>query len=106
TFTVQEDAIVGIGNNVSLEYDAMDFGEKGFARLLVCGRTPLEKNTIHVRFLDENGTEIKQIAEFVHSDDYTVQEFALDSVKGCNKVTFVFLPGCEFDFKWFQFVAE
>ena len=61
-----EDAITGIGNNVSLEFDHMDFGEDGFEKLLICGRTPLEKNTIHVRFLDRNGIEIKQIAEFVH----------------------------------------
>lgn len=82
----------------------MDFGEDGFEKLLICGRTPLEKNTIHVRFLDRNGIEIKQIAEFVHSDNYMVQEFALEPVKGCNMVTFVFLPGCNFDFKWFRFV--
>lgn len=104
TFTVGEDAITGIGNNVSLEFDHMDFGEDGFEKLLICGRTLLEKNTIHVRFLDRNGTEIKQIAEFVHSDNYMVQEFALEPVKGCNMVTFVFLPGCNFDFKWFRFV--
>lgn len=104
TFTVEENAVTGIGNNVSLEYDHMDFGEEGFTKLLICGRTPLAKNTIHVRFLDENGTEIKQIAEFSHAKDYTVQEFALDSVKGCNKVTFVFLPGCDFDFRWFRFL--
>ncbi|MDE7326508.1 MAG: DUF4982 domain-containing protein [Lachnospiraceae bacterium] len=104
TFTVQEDAITGIGNNVSLEYDHMDFGETGFLKLLICGRTLLKKNTIHVRFLDKDGTQINQIAEFSRSEDYTVQEFALDSVKGCNKVTFVFLPGCDFDFKWFRFI--
>lgn len=103
TFRVEADAITGIGNNVSLEYDNMNFGETGFTKLIICGRTPLENNTIHVRFMDENGTEIKQIAEFKHSDDYTVQDFALTSVKGCNKVTFVFLPGCNFDFKWFRF---
>lgn len=106
TFTVQEDAVTGIGNNVSLEFDHMDFGEAGFETLLICGRTPLAKNTIHVRFLDENGTEVKQIAEFSHSADYTVQEFAISPVKGCNKVIFVFLPGCDFDFKWFRFSAE
>lgn len=104
-FTVKEDAVTGIGNNVSLEFDHMDFGETGFQKLLICGRTPLEKNTIHVRFLDGNGTEIKQIAEFSHSADYTVQEFYLEPVKGCNRVTFVFLPGCDFDFKWFRFTA-
>lgn len=102
-FTAEQDAITGIGNNVSLEYDQMDFGEKGATKLFICGRTPLEKNTIHTRFLNENGEESKQIAEFHYSDTYTVQEFALERVTGCNKVTFVFLPGSNFDFQWFYF---
>jgi len=102
-FTAEQDAITGIGNNVSLEYDQMDFGEKGATKLFICGRTPLEKNTIHTRFLNENGEESKQIAEFHYSDTYMVQEFALERVTGCNKVTFVFLPGSNFDFQWFYF---
>lgn len=102
-FTAERDAVTGIGNNVSLEYDQMDFGEKGATRLFLCGRTPLEKNTIHVRFLNENGEESKQIAEFQYSDTYAVQEFALERVTGCNKIIFVFLPGSNFDFQWFYF---
>lgn len=104
TFTVEADAITGIGNNVSLEYDNMNFGETGFSKLLICGRTPLENNTIHIRFRGEDGEEVKQIAEFHHSDDYEVQEFTLAPVKGMQKVTFVFLPGCNFDFRYFRFV--
>ncbi|MBQ9118477.1 MAG: DUF4982 domain-containing protein [Lachnospiraceae bacterium] len=102
TFTVEHDAITGIGNNVSLEYENMDFGEKGFSRLFINGRSELPNNTIHVRFATADG-EIKQIAEFAGSADYVTREFALDSVTGCCKVTFVFLPGCQFDFKWFRF---
>lgn len=101
-YTMGEDAVTGIGNNVSLEFDNMDFGERGFTKIYIYGRSPLDKNTIHVRFSNEFG-ESKQIAEFLHSEDYEIQEFALDSVAGCNKVTFVFLPGCNFDFKWFRF---
>ncbi|MDE7299339.1 MAG: carbohydrate-binding protein, partial [Lachnospiraceae bacterium] len=104
-FTVEQDAVTGIGNNVSLEYDNMDFGERGFTALTICGRTPLAKNTIHVRFANADG-EIKQIAEFAHSDDYSEQTFRLDGVTGMNKVTFVFLPGSCFDFKWFRFEAS
>lgn len=104
TFTIEEDAITGIGNNVSLEYDNMDFGERGFTKLLICGRSKLANNSIHVRFMMEDG-EVKQIAEFAGSDDYVTREFELTSVKGNGKVIFVFLPGCDFDFKWFRFEA-
>lgn len=102
TFTVAKDAIEEIGNNVSLEYDNMDFGEKGFSKLIICGRSRIDMNTIHIRFNGENG-ESKQLAEFGYSEDYVEREFVLDNVTGIQKVTFVFLPGCRFDFKWFRF---
>lgn len=102
TFTIGSDAITGIGNNVSIVYQDMDFGADGFRKLTICGRSSLPKNTIHVRFSDENG-EVKQIAEFLQSDDYTEQTFTLENVTGLQTVSFVFLPGCNFDFKWFRF---
>ncbi|MDE7224843.1 MAG: DUF4982 domain-containing protein [Acetatifactor sp.] len=101
SFTVTEKAIEGIGNNVSLEYTDMDFGEQGVSRITICGRTPLANNTIHVRFVGEES--VNQIVEFPHEDEYTVHSFDLQSVKGVQKVVFVFLPGCDFDFEWFQF---
>ncbi len=102
-FTIGENAIEEIGNNVSLEFDNMDFGEKGFSRLILCGRSPIDKNTIHIRFSGEDG-EVKQLAEFEYSEGYAEREFILEKVTGLQKVTFVFLPGCRFDFKWFRFM--
>lgn len=102
TFTKHPESITGIGNNVVITFDEMDFGEKGFRRLMLCGRSPIEKNTIHVRFSSDAG-EVKQIAEFVYSEDYVEREFPLESVTGMQTVSFLFLPGCNFDFKWFRF---
>lgn len=102
SFTVTEKAIEGIGNNVSLEYADMDFGEKGISRIVICGRTPLANNTIHVRFVGEEGS-VNQIVEFPHEEEYTAHGFELQPVKGVQKVVFVFLPGCDFDFEWFRF---
>lgn len=101
SFTVTEKAIEGIGNNVSLEYTDMDFGEQGVSRITICGRTPLANNTIHVRFVGEES--MNQIVEFPHEEEYTVHSFDLQPVKGLQKVVFVFLPGCDFDFEWFRF---
>ena len=101
SFTVTKEAIEGIGNNVSLEYVDMDFGEQGISRIKICGRTPLANNTIHVRFVGEES--VNQIVEFPHEEEYTVHDFELQPVKGVQKVVFVFLPGCDFDFEWFQF---
>lgn len=102
TYTVTEDAVIGIGNNVSLVYDNMDFGDEGLHKVKICGRTPLANNTIHIRF--ENETEsINQIIEFGHSEGYSEREFELENVSGNNKVSFVFLPGSNYDFAWFEF---
>ncbi|MDD5899995.1 MAG: glycoside hydrolase family 2 TIM barrel-domain containing protein [Lachnospiraceae bacterium] len=102
TFTVEEDAVTGIGNNVTIVFEGMDFGERGAERVTICGRSHLPKNTIHIRFNGEDGDR-NEIAEFTGSETYTEQTFAFSKVAGKNTVNFVFLPGCEFDFKWFRF---
>lgn len=100
-FTREEDAVSGIGNNVSIEFADMDFGEKGAHVLHVCGRTPLDKNTIQVRFAGAD-SESSVMLEFGNAEDYCWQSFALPGITGKVKVTFVFLPGCSFDFKSFR----
>ena len=102
SFQMTEDAVEGIGNNVSFAFQDMDFGEKGTASLRICGRAPKGNNTIHVRFFDGQ-EESKQIVEFTQSDVYEEQSFAITPVKGKTTVTFVFMPGSCFDFKWFRF---
>lgn len=101
-FTIADTSVEGIGNNVSLEFLNMDFGKRGFTKLTICGRSPIDKNTIHIQFHGESG-DSNEIAEFVHSDTYEEQSFPLPSVYGVQNVTFIFLPGSNFDFKWFQF---
>ncbi|MCC8182337.1 MAG: DUF4982 domain-containing protein [Clostridiales bacterium] len=97
-----DDAVEEIGNNVSLVFRGMDFGERGFTRLTVRGRTALENNTIHVCF-DSNGESQRRILEFTHQPDWGEQTFDLEPVYGMQDVTFLFLPGSSFDFKSFQF---
>lgn len=96
-----EDRVEHIGNNVSFAYDGMNFGEKGTDRITICGRTPLETNTIQIRFVGEQ--ESVQVISFPHTEEYTEMSFDIETVKGENQVTFVFLPGCNFDFEWFRF---
>ncbi|WP_342436491.1 glycoside hydrolase family 2 TIM barrel-domain containing protein [Paenibacillus sp. FSL L8-0436] len=102
TFNVTETAIEGIGNNVSLVFDGMDFGEQVCTRIVICGRSALENNTLHLLFSGSGG-ESKQLVEFAGSDGYTEREFILEPVSGSRTVTFMFLPGSQFDFQWFQF---
>lgn len=101
SFCLTDTAVEGIGNNVSLVFTDMDFGE-GTEEITIKGRAPQGNNTIHVRFF--NGQEeMKQIVEFVKTDEYVEQSFALEPVCGKWDVTFVFLPGSCFDFEWLNF---
>ena len=93
------DAVEQIGNNVSLEFTDMNFGEAGTDSIVICGRTPLQQNTIQLRFTDG----ATQVLPFPHSEEYRELRFPLERVTGEQNVTFVFLPGCNFDFKWFRF---
>lgn len=95
-------AVEEIGNNVSLIFEEMDFGEKGCSRLTLAGHSPIDKNTIHVRFEDSNG-QINQMIEFTHSKQIEARTFELQPVYGKQTVTFIFLPGSQFDFEWFRF---
>jgi beta-galactosidase len=102
TFTLMEDAIENIGNNVTIEFENMNFGEEGSSKLVINGRSNNDKNTINIRFSNDQGSE-KQIVEFPFSEDYIEKEFILEPVKGNKKVSFEFLPGSNFDFKNFRF---
>ncbi|MCM3786246.1 DUF4982 domain-containing protein [Neobacillus mesonae] len=102
TFTISGDNVEGIGNNVSLEFTEMDFTAEGASRLVVFGSSPIDKNTIHIRFAGPNG-ENNQLVEFTQTQDYEEQVFELEKITGLQKVTFIFLPGSNFDFGWFRF---
>ena len=101
-FVIKENSVEGIGNNVSLEFENMDFTGEGATKLVVFGRSPIDKNTIHIRFESLEG-ESTQLVEFAQSDGYEERVFELDKITGMQKVTFIFLPGSNFDFGWFRF---
>ena len=91
-----------IGNNVTFTFDELDFGEEGASKLILSGQSPLDKNTIHVRFTSADGEE-RQIIEFSHSEDFEERIFDIEVVTGKQKVEFIFLPGSQFHFQWFRF---
>ncbi|HIW88788.1 MAG TPA: DUF4982 domain-containing protein [Candidatus Ligilactobacillus excrementipullorum] len=102
SFEKTAQAIEDIGNNVSLIFKDMDFGENGANRLIVNGHSPIDKNTIHVRFQDDDG-QVNQLIEFTESAGYEERSFDLEHIQGKKDVTFIFLPGSQFNFAWFQF---
>lgn len=104
TFTKEERAITGIGNNVTITYTEMDFGEEGTAGIRICGRAPESSNSLHIRFL-QGEEESKQLVEFPMCGEYIEKEFSLTPVKGKWDVSFIFLPGSCFDLQSVQFLS-
>jgi len=103
SFKLVENGIEDIGNNVSIVFNQMDFSNRGIKKILICGHTPLPQNTIRIQFNDEINESI-QLVEFKKSLTYEIQEFVLENRVGKQTVTFMFLPGCQFNFKWFKFL--
>lgn len=103
SFTKTETAVEQIGNNVSLDFSNMNFGDKKSVQLTICGKSNTENNTINVKFFGEDGSSQTQVIEFTHTQDYEEKTFTINPVSGSQKISFVFLPGCNFDFKWFCF---
>ena len=104
-FCRTDDAITGIGNNVTIEYTDMDFEDETSAVIEITGRSPIAKNTIHVR--TSNGTEeALNIAEFTYSEDYTTKCFPVNVLSGSQTVTLLFLPGSNFDLKSIRFIKK
>lgn len=102
-FTIGDRYITDIGNNVTLEFDHMDFGEQSPSSVTICGHSPIPVNTIHVRFFGEDGSEVNHMAEFPQSDGYQKLSFPIDGFVGRGRINFIFMPGSRFDFDWFRF---
>lgn len=102
TFKKTERAVEDIGNNVSFVFEDLDFGESDISKLVICGHSPIDKNTIHVRY-NSGEKQINQLIEFEKSASFEERSFDLEKVSGIQTIHFVFLPGSNFNFEWFKF---
>ena len=100
-FEIRGNCIEEIGNNVTIDFDDMDF-DKGTSSVTIWGRSRNENDSLHIHFRDEIGDET-EIVEFPYSDEYIEKTFEIRNVNGNKKVSLVFLPGCNFDFKAIKF---
>ncbi len=107
-FRKEEDAVCDIGNNVTMVYDGLDFGETGAGSVVLTARGK-QANSVHVVFDDGKGNVIRQLVEFPAEKEFTERTFSLDEVpegiiKGVQKVSLVFLPGTMIDLKGVRFI--
>lgn len=104
SFRIEGTRVIEIGNNVTLRFDDMDF-DKPATKLILTGSSPIDRNTLHLRFTDQQGNATTQSLEFLQSDGYEQRVFPLEPISGRGTVEFVFLPGSKFDFEAFRFEA-
>ena len=102
SYELAENEIRGIGNNVTIHYSDLDFGEAVVSKLVICGSSELENNSIHVK-IEQDGISRTELIEFAGSAETIEREFAIEPISGEADVRFVFLPGSHFDFTWFRF---
>lgn len=102
SFTRQGGAVTDIGNNVSLIWENMDFGERKEAKLILAGRTPLPANAITLRMENGEGETLTELVTF-RGTETGEQVFPVKVPGGVCRVSFVFLPGSRFDFHRFRF---
>ncbi len=101
SYEVTDWGMKDIGNNVSFTFSDMNY-EKEVTSITICGRSVTDKNTIRLTS-NLNGYELNQVLEFEQTNDFKEETFEIKPLKGTGDITFIFLPGSQFDFKWFKF---
>jgi beta-galactosidase len=114
SYRIDTDAITSIGNNVTITYEDMDFVDVKVQSLTIWGRSPLPSNTIHLLFTPDKGEPVRTAVEFISSQPwessdyeppvYQAQTFTIPKLTGSGSLTFVFLPGSNFDFHSFRLI--
>lgn len=104
TYTVSGSCVTGIGNNVFMDFEQMDF-TRGIAAIELTGRTRHDNDSVHVYITGEDN-EVRQIIEFPFSQEYTAIRQAVPDFRGRAMVKFCFLPGCDFDFASFRCIPR
>ncbi|MCL2108047.1 MAG: DUF4982 domain-containing protein [Oscillospiraceae bacterium] len=101
SYALNGERIENIGNNVIFKFTGLDFGEKSTRKLAIRGFAP-DGNSVRLIFAQDNIENVRQI-EFGKSADYEVQEFDVGELQGRQDLSFVFLPGSNFNIEWFRF---
>ena len=102
SFEEKERAIEGIGNNVTITFNNMDF-ERAADSIELRWRSQIDKNTIRLVFVDADGGETVNLLNLPASEDYTSATLPLPSpLSGLGSLNFIFLPGSAIDLEFFR----
>lgn len=103
SFKITGTDVTEIGNNVTLEYEDMDFSEKGLSAIEITGCSHNPVTSLHLLFFEGEASE-RQMIEIPFSETYETFTIPLTDVRIKGKMSIVFLPGTNFDLRSFRFV--
>lgn len=103
SFVVGENTVKQIGNNVTIGFRHLCFGDTGCGGVEICGATPNATNTVQIRFIQGDTEEVCAV-DFQCAEKETTRVFRFGRITGTRDIRFVFLPGSNFDFVWFRFI--
>lgn len=104
SFRREGGSVLDIGNNVTLKFASLDLGAGGKRRLKLRGYTDLKENPVALRIMDAEGNESVAMLPFM-GGGAEEQAFDIALPAGVCDLSFVFLPGCRFDFHAFRLEA-
>ena len=103
TFNINGNTIENIGNNVSIIYENMDFGDTGTSSVSLSWRADIPVNSVQLVF-SEGDDKILKTLLVEGSENYTSAVFPLgETITGKKTVSLIFLPGSNIDIAWIQF---
>ena len=102
SYQVKEDEITGIGNNVSIVFENLDFSGEGAKKIRLCIRGNHAQNTMVLLF-ETKYESIRYTIEIKYSKEYNVIDNEIKPIRGKGTLTLLFLPGSNMDLKWFAF---
>lgn len=101
SFRMDGTAVRDIGNNVTLRFDRMDFGDCRHTALILRGATAIPQHPITLRLRNDAGGET--VSVLTYAGGAAEQRFSVETPGGACTAEFVFLPGSQFDFEALQF---
>lgn len=105
SFIITKKEIREIGNNVTITFNDFDFGEKGAKGIEILGNTLEKSNSIQLK-ISTNLSEKRYLIDVEKSEESKVETLLFPNlIKGKCTIEFIFLPGSNFNFKWFKFIS-
>lgn len=103
SYSITDSQINNIGNNVTIVFNDFNFANKKARQLSITGKANYDHNTIILLFEPDSSDPIRQSLEFSSSGSIKTESFDIEELTNKGTLSFIFLPGSNFDFLEFQF---